>query len=102
MNAPTEFETAKHYSIPARFRSLVRPPRLLPGESQTDSVPIPMSVACADETARVPAATNATAVHPLVLENLSQTANRLDLMRFPTFGLARVFVTRTAIKSDAH
>jgi hypothetical protein len=36
MNAPIEFETAKHYSIPAQFRSLVRPPRLLPGESQTD------------------------------------------------------------------
>jgi hypothetical protein len=36
MNAPIEFETAKHYSIPAQFRSLLKPPRLLPGESQTD------------------------------------------------------------------
>jgi hypothetical protein len=36
MNAPIEFETAKHYSIPAQFRSLLKPPRLSPGESQTD------------------------------------------------------------------
>jgi hypothetical protein len=36
MNAPIEFESARHYSIPAQSRSLLKPPRSLPGESQTD------------------------------------------------------------------
>ena len=36
MNAPIEFGSAQHYSIPAQFRSLLKPPRLLPGENQTD------------------------------------------------------------------
>jgi len=36
MNAPIEFETAQRYSIPAQFKSLLKPSRLLPGESETD------------------------------------------------------------------
>jgi hypothetical protein len=36
MNAPIEFEGAQRRSIPAQLRSLLNPPRLLPGESQTD------------------------------------------------------------------
>jgi hypothetical protein len=36
MNAPIEFESVQQFSIPAQFRSLLKPPRLLPGESQTD------------------------------------------------------------------
>jgi hypothetical protein len=36
MNAPIEFENAQRCLIPAQIRSLLKPPRLLPGESQTD------------------------------------------------------------------
>jgi hypothetical protein len=36
MNAPIEFESAQRRSVPAQLRSLLKPPRLLPGESQSD------------------------------------------------------------------
>jgi hypothetical protein len=35
MNAPIELESAQNCSIPLPFKSLLGPPRLLPGESQT-------------------------------------------------------------------
>jgi len=36
MNAPIEFENSQRCFIPAQIRSLLKPPRLLPGESHTD------------------------------------------------------------------
>jgi hypothetical protein len=36
MNAPIEFESGQHRSMPAELRSLFKAPRLLPGESQSD------------------------------------------------------------------
>ncbi len=36
MNAPIEFENAQTCSIPAQIKSLLKPQRLLPGESRTD------------------------------------------------------------------
>jgi hypothetical protein len=36
MNAPIEFESAQRCSILAQFRSLLKPPRPLPTESQAD------------------------------------------------------------------
>ena len=36
MNAPIEFENAQTCSMPVQIKSLLKPQRLLPGESQTD------------------------------------------------------------------
>jgi len=35
MNAPIEFEVAQHH-LPAQFRSLLKAPRLLPGENRSE------------------------------------------------------------------
>ena len=40
MNAPIEFESVQRYPIPAQFRSIFEPPRLLPGESLGDYVTV--------------------------------------------------------------
>jgi hypothetical protein len=40
MNAPIEFESAQPCALPAQLRSLLKPPRLLPGESLADYVTI--------------------------------------------------------------
>ncbi len=40
MNAPIEFESTQRSSMPAQFSSLLRTPRLLPGESQSDYVTV--------------------------------------------------------------
>src|SRR5258708_2930558 len=40
MNAPIEFESTQRSSMPAQFSSLLRKPRLLPGESQSDYVTV--------------------------------------------------------------
>jgi hypothetical protein len=36
MSVPIEYESAQRCSMPRQFRSPLKPPRLLPGESQTD------------------------------------------------------------------
>jgi hypothetical protein len=36
MNVPIEFESGRRLSMPAQFGPLLKPPRLLPGECQTD------------------------------------------------------------------
>src|SRR5260370_20278713 len=40
MNAPIEFESTQRSSMPAQFSSILRTPRLLPGESQSDYVTV--------------------------------------------------------------
>jgi hypothetical protein len=40
VNAPINLESARYYPIPAQFRSLLKSPRLLPGESRADYVRI--------------------------------------------------------------